>query len=99
MNPFPGMSGQTRPLPGSADWTDTHIVSLTSGESAASLPADLREWIDPTTLSTWIREEVANLDWDTHFLQCGAQPPEYRPKVILSVLAFACLSQTYGSEE
>jgi hypothetical protein len=76
------------------------MESITTGTGEPlSLPADLRDWVEPAKLAGWVREEVVALDWETHFLQIGVQPPEYRPKVILAVVAYACLTQVFGSDD
>jgi hypothetical protein len=65
-----------------------------------ALPPDLRLWVSPDTLISWIREAVSGLDWAhplvTRYLQNN---PDFRPRAMLEFLAYAYATRVSGSEE
>ena len=64
------------------------------------LPGDLREWVEPRTLLSWVEEEVHKLDWNNPvILEYLEHHPDYRPKSMLSILCFAYACEMLGGEE
>ena len=71
-----------------------------AGENELRIPLDLRDWIDPVVLKTWVTEEVEALDWKNEKLQKYLQAhPDFRPKELLSVLIFAYATGVMESDE
>ena len=69
-------------------------------EEEFSLPLDLTEWVEKTKLLEWIEEEVEKFDWANPELVAYLQrDPEYRPKMLLALLAYAYSTQIFGAEE
>lgn len=70
------------------------------GEGLFSLPEDLTDLIGKEILAGWIEEELSALNWDHPLLEdIMRRHPDYHPKELLSVLAFACATGRYRSEE
>ncbi len=68
------------------------------GESF-KLPTDLRDWVDGWILLGWVEEEVGRLNWShPELIEYLSRNPNYQPKVMLTLLAVAYLTQTYSSE-
>lgn len=64
------------------------------------LPADLREWVATGTLLAWIEQEIDKLNWSNPTLvEYLRRHPEYRPRVLLSLLTLACVTQILSSQE
>ncbi len=67
---------------------------------SVALPTDLRNTLCDATLLCWIEQEISKLNWDhpqvRNYLQ---QHPEQDPARLLAVLAFAFVSQIFGSDE
>jgi len=64
------------------------------------LPEDLRELVGTELLARWIQEELAELNWDHPLLaDIMRRRPDYHPKELLSVLAFACATGLRGAEQ
>jgi hypothetical protein len=88
-----------------AGWMNKRMAMKTQEEPAGreeefSLPADLGEWAAPCTLMEWIEEEVERLDWkNPEVVEYLRLHPDYRPKAMLCLLAYAYASQVFGSEE
>jgi hypothetical protein len=88
-----------------AGWMNTRMTMKTQEvpagrEEEFSLPADLGEWAAPCTLMEWIDEEVERLDWkNPEVVEYLRLHPDYRPKAMLCLLAYAYASQVFGSEE
>jgi len=97
MGPFDNSEPAGRIHPYAADWTDTQVVRRTGDK--LQLPQNLTEWVPVGTLVQWIGEEVSALDWETHFLQFVQPPPEYRPRILLSILCFASCIGIFGASE
>ncbi len=71
----------------------------TRGCESVRLPTDLREWVDAGTLLGWVEEEVGRLNWShPELVEYLRQNPDYQPRVMLTLLAVAYLTQTYSSE-
>ncbi len=63
-------------------------------------PLDIRDWIDPWVLATWAEEEVERLyKNEPAMAEFLSPPPEYRPQMLLRLLAFAYASRVFDSEE
>jgi hypothetical protein len=55
-----------------------------------SLPENLEEWFPRATLRAWLEEESAALDWENPELARHLrQRPDYEPRKLLGLLAFA----------
>lgn len=69
------------------------------GDGLFTLPEDLAELIGKEILAGWIEEEVSALNWDHPLLEdIMRRYPDYHPKEMLSVLAFACATATCRGE-
>ncbi len=71
------------------------IANLDEIEQMArpELPLDLREWVSEEVLTEWIDEAVEAFDWNQAELrQQLRERPDYRPKLMLRLLAFAYTS-------
>src|SRR5215813_8592365 len=54
------------------------------------LPWDLSQWIDKKTLLQWVTEEIDALDWANDELVAHLHlHPDYRPRMLLTLLTFA----------
>lgn len=63
-------------------------------------PWDLREWVAPDRLLSWVKEEVGALDWQNPKLVAYLRAHrEYRPQVMLNLLTYGYATGTYGSED
>jgi len=72
---------------------------LNSSE-APSLPLDLTTWVDYSSLIVWIEEEILHLDWNNPLVVEHLKLyPEYRPKIMLSLLCLGYSSQVFSSQE
>jgi len=64
------------------------------------MPVNLADWVPPQKIGEWIIEAIRDLDPSKpgvfKFFQ---QPPEQRPKVLLSVLVFCYLTQRFEPNE
>jgi hypothetical protein len=64
------------------------------------LPSDLREWVEGGALIAWIQLDVDRLNWDNpKLIDYLHQHPDYRPRMMLSLLSFACLAHVLSSRE
>ena len=71
-------------------------VGTTTRSEAIKLPGDLREWINPYTLFTWIEEELTSLkESEPAWGQCQSR----EPGKLLGVLCFAYACEILSSEE
>jgi hypothetical protein len=65
-----------------------------------NLPLSIGEWGGSEVLLEWIEAEVEKLEWGgPEFLQYLQEHPEYRPKVMLALLAFSYATQVFESRE
>ena len=87
------MNGRLNPNPGGAP------PSQLSPIQPLRLPTNLAEWCGTQKLVEWIQEEVQKLEWQQHWAQLDRKFPDYRPKVAVAVLAYACATWVFGSEE
>ncbi len=67
---------------------------------SVELPTNLRNWFCDATLVAWTVDEINNLNWDhpevRQYLEAHL---EHDPAGLLAVLAFAYVSQVFGSDE
>lgn len=64
------------------------------------LPLDLGEWVDRHQLLSWIEEAVGTLDWNHPEVVAYLQRnPNFRPRMLLTLLAFAYATGIFGSED
>jgi hypothetical protein len=90
--------------PASTSWPMGRMIMRT-GEAEVedeefTLPADLTQWIEPTVLMEWAEEEAENLGWRQPEVEGYLkQHPEYRPKIMLTLLTYAYATQVLSSEE
>jgi hypothetical protein len=64
------------------------------------LPANLTEWASPQRLRSWVEEEVQRLDWDRPEVAAYLRAhSEYRPQILLSLLAYAYATQVLSSDD
>ncbi|MBI5386551.1 MAG: transposase [Verrucomicrobia bacterium] len=74
--------------------------AATENDEQISLPLDLTEWVEKTTLLEWIEEEVDKFDWKHPELEAYlSRHPEYRPKMLLCLLAYAYATQVFTADE
>jgi hypothetical protein len=72
----------------------------TAPDTEFSLPTNLTEWVDAWSLLGWVEEEVDKLDWSKAAVRDYLdRHPDYRPRVLLCLLAYAYATQVFGSEE
>jgi hypothetical protein len=65
-----------------------------------SLPENLEEWFPRATLRAWLEEESAALDWENPELARHLrQRPNYEPRRLLGLLAFAYSTAHFEAEE
>jgi len=75
------------------------ISKLEQGEELA-LPWDLTEWVKTERLLQCITEEVETLDWgNPRLIAIQRDYPEFRPKMLLTLLTYAYATGVYGSQE
>lgn len=64
------------------------------------LPTDLREWVSPWQIRTWIEQELSRLDWSDPLLAQRRQPHlECQPRAMLRLLSFAYATGLFSSRE
>lgn len=72
----------------------------TDGEKQFSLPLNLGEWVEASTLLDWVEDAVESLEWNnpelTKYLQSH---PEYRPKALLALLTYAYSTQVLAADD
>lgn len=74
--------------------------SAASQPQAEPLPLDLRQWIRPEVLWTWIEEEIAHLNWDHPLVHAYLRNyPDLRAKVLLKLLVGGCATQVFATAE
>lgn len=65
-----------------------------------SVPWNIAEWVDVSTLRGWVDEEIGALHWSSPELQkFVAENPNFRPRVLLTLLSLAYSTGHYESEE
>lgn len=70
------------------------------GRDQLNLPLDLTEWVAAGTLADWVEEEVEAFDWSSpNLLDYLKRHPEFRPKEMLSLIAYAYSTQVFSAEE
>lgn len=63
-------------------------------------PWDMREWVPAEQLLAWLQAEVETLDWQNPKLLAYLRAhPDYRPKLLLSLLSYAYLIGLYAAED
>jgi hypothetical protein len=75
---------------------DKQFVGL---DEVSRLVAELRGWVDPFVLASWVEKEAEGLGPLTRFAAAVDEKPECEPGVILSVLAFSYSLGVFSSEE
>src|SRR5262245_37658261 len=65
-----------------------------------TLPWDLSQWVDKNTLLQWVIEEIEALDWtNTELVAYLHTHPDYRPKILLTLLSYAYATGSCESSE
>src|SRR5512137_2359549 len=65
---------------------------------APNLPLDLTRWVDESSLSVWIQEEILRLDWNNPLVvEYLKHHPEYRPKTMIALLCLGYSTQAFSS--
>ncbi len=73
---------------------------MTPCEDPLEIPWDLSDWIDRYTLLDWVEEEVGKLDWNNpELIEALRQEPDFRPRMLLTLVTYGHLTQVFGSEE
>ena len=86
-------------------WPGTAMGQAAEDQRAAPTeefkpPLDIRDWIDPWVVAAWTEEEVERLCKSEPAMAGFLSPrPEYRPQMLLRLLAFAYASRVFDSEE
>ena len=76
------------------------LAPKAKSDEGLHIPLDLRDWIEPELLKTWVTEEVEALDWQNERLQKYLEVhPDFRPKELLCLLIFAYASGVMESDE
>jgi len=82
------------------DTMSTQTVPPSGSEDTFSLPLNLTEWVDETTLLDWVEEDVEQFDWkQPELVDYMKRNPDYRPKVMLCLLTYAYGTQAFSSDE
>jgi transposase len=81
--------------------TNVRLHPMEAGKHPASqIPWDLTEVVDAKTLSAWVYEEIASLDWSNpDLVEHLRVHPNYHPRMMLMVLTYAYSSGVFESEE
>ncbi len=62
------------------------------------IPSDLGQWVDKPTLLRWLVEDIDTLDWgNAELVEFLRQHPDYQPKMLLQLLAYAYATGTFES--
>jgi hypothetical protein len=75
---------------------DKQFIGL---DEVSSVVAELRGWVDPFVLASWVGKEAEGLGPLTRFAAAVDERPECDPGVILSVLAYSYSLGVFSSEE
>jgi len=63
-------------------------------------PWDLRDWVAPELLATWVLAEIDRLAWAHPELKASLRThPDYRPEALLAMLTYAYLTAVYAAED
>ena len=70
------------------------------GTDRIGWPWDLREWAAQDRLLEWAKAEIETLDWQNAKLVAYLHAhPEYRPKMLLTLLTYAYVTGVYAAED
>jgi len=75
---------------------DREIIGL---DQVSRLIGELRGWVDPFVLASWVDKETERLVPLTRFAEAIDEKPECDPGIILSVLAYSYALGVFSSEE
>jgi hypothetical protein len=63
-------------------------------------PWDLADWVERAELLCWVKEEIETLDWkNPRLVEYLRTHPDYRPRVLLTLLTYAYVTGVYASED
>jgi len=80
--------------------TDLRTAQAEVPEEKLKIPLDLSEWCEKTDLLVWIEAELETLDWANPQLVAWLRAhPDYQPRAMLCLLAFAYITAVFESEE
>ena len=66
----------------------------------STVPRNLLEWATPGDVAEWVTQAIESLRWSNPAIQeYLSQHPDYRPKVLIAVLAYGYCSGVYSSQE
>jgi hypothetical protein len=69
-------------------------------EERLSVPWNIAEWVDNETIRAWVEEEIGALDWSNpEVIRFLEENPNFRPRVLLTILAYAYSTGHYESDE
>ena len=69
-------------------------------EERLSVPWNIAEWVDAQTIRAWVGAEIDSLDWSsTELVRFLRENPNFRPRLLLTVLSYAYSTGNYESEE
>jgi hypothetical protein len=78
--------------------TLTHSRAAT--EQRLAVPWNITEWVDAEAIRGWVTEELDSLDWsNAELLKFQSENPNFRPRVLLTILGYAYSTGNYESEE
>jgi hypothetical protein len=76
------------------------IATRPADEERLSVPWNIAEWADAKTIRAWVCEEIDALDWSSAELAKFLRDnPNFRPRVLLTILSYAYSTGNYESEE
>jgi hypothetical protein len=71
-----------------------------ANDERLSVPWNIAEWADAPTIRAWVCEELDSLDWSSpELLKFLRDNPNFRPRVLLTLLCYAYSTGNYESEE
>lgn len=99
-------NGKYRPAPVVRPWPRAYGFAMDmpairpAKDERLSVPWDIAEWADAQTIRAWVCEELDSLDWSSPELaKFMRDNPNFRPRVLLTILSYAYSTGNYESEE
>jgi hypothetical protein len=86
-----GLAGDSSDFASGAD--------LVGEDELSSAMRDLRLWLDPFLLVSWVREEAVGLGCSARMPEMFDRSSECSPRILLSVLAYSYAMGVFSSEE